>query len=278
MSIAVVSWLAANSVLFVLLLLPASSATANANTNATVYVVRHGEKTYGGGCLNIQGQERANHFPRVFNSTEAEQQQSATTPYAFRTPTAIFANNYFNTWGNCERCLLTVLPIAQALGIKVDFDHGFPETFGGNAAAADAIREAITVKSNTNDNTNVETETETLQRRLGTSKYAQEPQEDPPVVVLVAWEHVNIQFLVAELGVPKAEIPYWKDSDYDSVYVLQLERATGAFQSFEAKAQHYLPRSTTCDPARYVPPPGYKPPKHVEKEVPVLLLLEQEAS
>jgi hypothetical protein len=40
--------------------------------------------------------------------------------------------------------------------------------------------------------------------------------------VLAAWEHYNIQFLTAELGVPKAGIPYWSDADYDTVYVLSL--------------------------------------------------------
>ena len=40
--------------------------------------------------------------------------------------------------------------------------------------------------------------------------------------VLAAWEHYNIQFLTAALGVPKANVPYWSDKDYDTVYVLTL--------------------------------------------------------
>ena len=181
-------------VLLSLLLLATTLSTAvtaeAASRNATVYVIRHGEKTFGGGCLNIQGQERANHLPMVFNSTE----QAAGTNNTFATPMAIFANNYFNIGGNCERCLLTVLPIAQALGIDVDFHHGFPHKFGGNAAAADAIRKVV-VSANTPS------------RQLGNSG-KQQAAPEKPVVVLVSWEHVNIQFLIAQLGVPKEEIPY----------------------------------------------------------------------
>ena len=40
---------------------------AAVSADSTVYIIRHGEKTFGGGCLNIQGQERANHIPSVFN-------------------------------------------------------------------------------------------------------------------------------------------------------------------------------------------------------------------
>ena len=41
----------------------------------------------------------------------------------------------------------------------------------------------------------------------------------------------------------------------DSVYVLTLN-ATGAVIDFKVDAQNYKPKSTTCDPAKYVPPPG----------------------
>ena len=60
--------------------------------------------------------------------------------------------------------------------------------------------------------------------------------------VLVAWEHVNIQWLTADLGVPKAHIPNWKDSDYDSVYVLTLSEA-GTLTNFSVSAQHFTPAS-----------------------------------
>jgi len=172
--------------------------------------------------------------------------------FFFETPTAIFANNYFNTWGNCERCLLTVMPISQALdNLPIDFNHGFPDKFGGNAAGADAIRKIATGT----------TATATAEQQQLDIDDDDDGNNDPRVVILVAWEHVNIQFLVAELGVDKDRIPYWKDDDYDTVYVLTLQRQTGKLVSFDVRAQNYVPKSTTCNPsANYVPPPGWNPP------------------
>eukprot|EP00966_Prymnesium_polylepis_P119708 2766540-Prymnesium_polylepis.1 len=118
---------------------------------------------------------------------------------------------------NCERCFLTVQPIAQFLGIPLNFDHGYPAALGGNAAAAQAIKAAALKEG----------------------------------VVLAAWEHYNIQFLTADLGVPKSEIPDWDGDDYDSVYALTVA-PNGAISKFEVKAQHFVPRSTTCPP-HYVP-------------------------
>merc|ERR1711865_1062452 len=65
-----------------------SSAHNSSAASSTVYIIRHGEKTWGGGCLNIEGQERANNLPNVFNGKTASSHQT------FETPTALFANNY----------------------------------------------------------------------------------------------------------------------------------------------------------------------------------------
>ena len=176
--------------------------------NSTVYIIRHGEKTWGGGCLNIQGQERMNNLFNVFPSAN------------FSTPTAIFANKY-NDQTNCERCWLTIQSLAQHLKLPVNFEYGYPKALGGNKAAANAIKDAA--KTNK--------------------------------VILVSWEHVNIQFLSADLGVPKSKIPYWKGSDYDTVYELTLDADTGKLTEFVVKAQNYVPKSTTCPP-HYKPPPG----------------------
>ena len=119
--------------------------------------------------LYTRAQERANHLYRVFDGSR------------FAVPSAIFANNYYEGAGsdpdgaNCERCWLTVQPLAQRLHLTVAFDRGYPAALGGNKGAADAIKRA-----------------------------AQEHS-----VVLAAWEHVNIQFLTEDLGVPKRQIPYW---------------------------------------------------------------------
>ncbi|KAH8098430.1 hypothetical protein JL720_1373 [Aureococcus anophagefferens] len=62
-------------------------------------------------------------------------------------------------------------------------------------------------------------------------------------VTLVAWEHENIQYLAADLGVPTKSIPDWKSDDYDSVYELTFD-AAGAFAGFDALAQDYKPCSS----------------------------------
>ena len=39
--------------------------------------------------------------------------------------------------------------------------------------------------------------------------------------ILVAWEHVNIQYLAKALGVDEEQIPHWSSEDYDTVYELR---------------------------------------------------------
>ena len=88
-----------------------SLCTAAASAGgSTVYIIRHGEKTFGGGCLNIQGQERANHHRtpphptaphRIQPHPTAPLQERANHLYRvfdgsrFAVPSAIFANNYY---------------------------------------------------------------------------------------------------------------------------------------------------------------------------------------
>ena len=203
-----------------ILVLPAALAASNsvrAASNSTVYIIRHGEKTWGAGCLNIQGQERAESLQLTFGPGGR-----------FATPTAIFANKYQSP-PNCERCWLTVHSLAQNLSVPIDFDHGYPAAIGGNQGAADAMKTAAQTHS----------------------------------VILASWEHYNIQFLTADLGVPKKSIPNWGSDDFDSVYVVTLASDTGALLDFRVDAQQYVPKSTTCPP-KYVPPPGG--PTYVSEE------------
>ena len=58
-------------------------------------------------------------------------------------------------------------------------------------------------------------------------------------VLLVAWEHVNIQWLTEDLGVPSAQIPTWPDSDYDTVYVLEFDSAAERLTDFQVAAQNF---------------------------------------
>ena len=210
--------MAATALILVLPAALAASNSARAASNSTVYIIRHGEKTWGAGCLNIQGQERAESLQLTFGPGQAR----------FATPTAIFANKYQSP-PNCERCWLTVHSLAQNLSVPIDFDHGYPAAIGGNQGAADALK--VAAKSH--------------------------------AVILASWEHYNIQFLTADLGVPKKSIPNWGSDDFDSVYVVTLDSDTGALLDFRVDAQQYVPKSTTCPP-KYVPPPGG--PTYVSEE------------
>ena len=61
----------------------------------TIYLIRHGEKVSGEGCLSKQGEERAAHLVNIFDGSK------------FSTPNALFAFDY-DKKGDCERCLQTV--------------------------------------------------------------------------------------------------------------------------------------------------------------------------
>lgn len=169
--------------------------------HSTVYIIRHGEKTWGGGCLNTQGQERANVLHKIFTGAPSEKHA------LLKVPTKVFADQY-RDGVDCERCWNTVEALSQALNLTTEFDHGHTYN-GGNAAAAAAIKEASLTQP----------------------------------VILAAWEHVNIQFLTAFLGVSKSQIPHWSGEDYDTVYHLELD-STGAVSSFEVLHQNYKPCST----------------------------------
>jgi len=171
-----------------------------AANHSTIYIIRHGEKTWSGGCLSPPGQERANVLETIFNGVASSKHST------FATPTQMFADQYHEV-PECERCWLTVEPLAQYLNLSTTFTHGHNFN-GGNAASAAAIREASLTQP----------------------------------VILVAWEHHNIQFLTADLGVKKSNIPDWSGSDYDTVYELKLD-SKGALSSFEVHKQNYTPCS-----------------------------------
>merc|ERR1712224_528140 len=124
----------------------------------TVHIIRHGEKTWAAGCLNDQGNARAQNLVDVFNGQPSEVHDT------FQAPAALFAHWYKDPI-DCERCLETVTPLSESLGIDIDHTHGGgqPGTGpnGGNAGAAAAIKEALAATGGP---------------------------------VLAAWEHINIQY------------------------------------------------------------------------------------
>ena len=127
---------------------------------------------------------------------------------AFRIPSHLFANKYDNPIG-CERCLQTLTPISKHLGdLAIDHSHGYPPWIGGNQGAATAMLQTL--------------------------------QSNPGAVLLVAWEHLNIQFLVEYLGVDKVLVPSWDGANYDSVYELTFQaNHAGSPPAFQVGAENF---------------------------------------
>merc|ERR1719329_1010378 len=108
--------------------------------DGTVYIIRHGEKTWTLGCLNDQGKARAKNIVNVFNGKPSAQHET------FLVPSSVFAN-YYHDPIDCERCNQTVTPISQALGLPIDLTHGGGQpgsgVGGGDSGAATAIKQAL---------------------------------------------------------------------------------------------------------------------------------------
>jgi hypothetical protein len=153
----------------------ACGIAAAAGANRTIFVIRHGEKTWGLGCLNAQGQARASALPSLFNG------QPSPSHATFATPETLFANHYDDPI-DCERCKQTLTPISQTLGLPLIFDYGCARALTRAAARA-------------------ATQSRTHCGRYpfwlgGNSRAASAILQSNASTVLVAWEHVNIQYLV----------------------------------------------------------------------------------
>lgn len=185
-----------------LLMLCGMFFVADASGNSTVYIIRHGEKTWALGCLNGQGKARAANLVSVFNGKPSPKHPT------FQVPKYIFANWYHDPI-DCERCNQTVTPTASALGLTIDLTHGGgqPGTGpnGGNKGAAAAIVQELKATGGP---------------------------------VLVAWEHMNIQYLTEDLGVAKSSIPAWSGSDYDTIYVLEFDE-TQQLVNFQTSHENF---------------------------------------
>uniref|UniRef100_A0A7S2ISE4 Uncharacterized protein n=1 Tax=Haptolina brevifila TaxID=156173 RepID=A0A7S2ISE4_9EUKA len=108
------------------------TGTSQFAVNRTVYIIRHGEKTWEFGCLNKTGQERADALVNIFNG------RSSPLHATFGVPQSLFANHYDDPV-DCERCHETLTPISVALSLPIIFDYGYPKWLGGNSRAAKAI-------------------------------------------------------------------------------------------------------------------------------------------
>jgi hypothetical protein len=168
-------------------------------------VVRHGEKLSTLGCLNATGQARAEAFVRIFSGSdtvEHDDEMVSEEENRFPKPSALFANFYDDPI-DCERCLQTLSPLSEAIGVSIDHTHGYRLKDGGNKGAALAMKAAVAAGHK---------------------------------VVLTAWEHFNIQFITHFLGVAKDAIPKWPEEDYDSVYLFHFD-GNGTLVNFQVSKE-----------------------------------------
>jgi len=114
---------------------------------------------------------------------------------------------------NYVRPLLTVAPTAVQAGLPINTSFGFEDIKG-------------------------------LQRELAAPRYQN-------AVVLVAWEHRKLEDMVkamlAGMGGQPDAVPHWKGGDFDSIYVLTVQRDGGkAVASFRHEQQQLDGQAAAC--------------------------------
>lgn len=170
---------------------PVSARAAQRSGEETIVFLRHGEKPEAGlGQLNCKGLNRSLALPAALSRR-------------FGRPDAIFApnpsqqKNDSGTLYDYVRPLATIEPTAIAAGLPIDTTFGYG---------------AITQ----------------LQTALSLPKYRS-------ALIFVAWEHKQIDVLIGRLlqenGGDRKKMPKkWKGKDFDSLYVVRINR-TGAVPS-----------------------------------------------
>lgn len=187
----------------------AASAAPSSDSRPTVIaLVRHGEKPEAGlGMINCQGLNRALALPPVLSRLVGP-------PDSAIAPNPGSTKKDRGTAYSYNRPLLTLAPSAVAAGIPVD------ATIAWNDAGALAAELASP-------------------RHEGKTVY-------------VAWEHhlalVAVRELFSRLGSDPAALPAkWADDDFDSVYVITIERRAGKRQArFERADQNLAGLPTAC--------------------------------
>jgi hypothetical protein len=122
---------------------------------------------------------------------------------------------------NYVRPLLTVAPTAVQAGLPINTSFGFENIAG-------------------------------LQQELAAPRYQN-------AVVLVAWEHKKLEDMVKamlkDMGGNAADVPRWKGSDFDSIYVVTVQRNEGkATASFTHEHQQLNGQAAACPAAPSLQP------------------------
>jgi len=126
---------------------------------------------------------------------------------------------------NYVRPLLTVAPTAVQAGLPINTSFGFENIAG-------------------------------LQQELAAPRYQN-------AVVFVAWEHKKLEDVVKamlkDMGGNPGDVPHWKGSDFDSIYVVTVRRNDGkAAATFTHERQQLNGQAAAC-PAAPAEKPAAKP-------------------
>ena len=168
-------------------LLPSNAAEAG---EGYVYIVRHGEKSHWWACLNTTGMARAAAFPSIFDGNPRPSGERFYTPRAL--VAYFYGDDYHDGHKDCERCVETLMPISQTLGLPIQ-------------------QVAKTTAHMANDAASL------IMRLIG--EQASSSATGPPVV-LVAWNHHQIDALTEALRVAPGQLPSWPDTDFGMVFQL----------------------------------------------------------
>mmetsp|Transcript_21338 Transcript_21338/g.49041 ORF Transcript_21338/g.49041 Transcript_21338/m.49041 type:complete len:287 (-) Transcript_21338:208-1068(-) len=238
-----------------------------------VYIIRHGEKLkpdvpvppQGYQCLSEKGWARAYNLKSVFGAR----------PMApFRTPEALFSADYgepfdcrdSHGWYRTQQTISALAaPGPGGLNLTIDNSTGFLPNLCGQGvspAVTEAIDLAITgLEKFLPDEGVAERLLEFVRAEVdgiklgwcapygvlgdGTCCNSDAAEKikaklEDVDVILVAWEHVNIQWLAKELGAPKTAVidgkcgqeECWPGDDYDRVYALYYD-ASGRYLRIE---------------------------------------------
>lgn len=127
---------------------------------------------------------------------------------------------------NYVRPFLTVAPLSVQLGLPVNTAFGYADIEG-------------------------------LQAELAAPRYHQ-------ASVVVAWEHRQLELLVKAMlqrvGGNASDVPHWKGSDFDSIYVLTVRRSAGQTTArFTLEHEALDGQSTTCGASRQSPSASLAP-------------------
>jgi hypothetical protein len=167
--------------------LPSSGAQPSPSAGETIVLIRHGEKPASGlGQLNCKGLNRALALPSLLIGRYGK-------PDFIYAPNPSMQVNDGNNQPTYSyvRPLATIEPTAIRLGMPVNTQIGYLQI-------------------------------DELQKALLQPAYAHS-------LIFVAWEHLKLhdfaQQLLKAYGTTPTPVPYWSNSDYETIYIFHITRS-----------------------------------------------------